>query len=298
MQQKPKIIVIVGPTASGKSALAVKLAKKFDGEIISADSRQVYRGMDIGTGKVTKREMRGVPHHLLSIASPKNVYTVAHYTRDAEHALEEILKRGKLPIICGGTGFYIRALVDKLKLPNVPPDNVLRKRLEKKSTDELFELLKRLDPAFALRIDRHNPRRLVRAIEIARALGHVPPLEAKTPYDPLFIGIILPTEKLAKRIHRRLLSRMKAGMLNEVRGLHRHGVSWKHMEEFGLEYRFCARYLTKKISKEEFLLQLENAIKQYAKRQMTWWKRDKRIHWITPTQKTEALRFIKTLLYS
>ncbi|OGZ07764.1 MAG: tRNA (adenosine(37)-N6)-dimethylallyltransferase MiaA [Candidatus Lloydbacteria bacterium RIFCSPHIGHO2_02_FULL_50_13] len=298
MKQKPKILVIVGPTASGKSALAVKLAKKYNGEIISADSRQVYRGMDIGTGKIGRREMRGVPHHLLDVASPKRRYTVSNYVRDAERVIGGIFQRGKLPVICGGTGFYIRALVDKLKLPDVPPNKALRKRLEKKDVDELFKQLKRLDPVFALRIDRYNPRRLVRAIEIARALGHVPPLEAKTHYDPLFIGITFSTEMLAKRIHRRLHARIKAGMLNEVKGLRRRGVSWKQLEEFGLEYRFCSRHLEGKISKAEMLSHLEVAIRQYAKRQMTWFKKDKRIHWVTPAQKTKASRLIKTLLYS
>ena len=139
---KPKILVILGPTASGKTALSVELAKKFNGEIISADSRQVYKGMDVGTGKVTKREMKGIPHHLLDVADPRKRFTVADFKRQAEKAINEILSRGKLPIICGGTGYYIQAVVDGITPPEVPPDKKLRSELEKKSADELFKILK------------------------------------------------------------------------------------------------------------------------------------------------------------
>ena len=290
MASKPKILGIVGPTASGKSNLAVILAKKYGGEVISADSRQVYRGMNVGTGKITKKEMRSVPHHLLDVALPKKIYTVSDYVQDAERAFRGILRRGNLPIICGGTGFYISALVDKLQLPDVPPNSSLRKRLTKKSTGELFKQLKRLDPRFASRIDRNNPHRLIRAIEIARALGSVPPLRVKTPYDPLFIGINISKEKLAKRIRKRLLARMKKGMPNEVSGLLRGGMSLRRMEELGLEYRFCSRYVKGKITKDQLLAQCETAIKQYAKRQMTWFKKDKRIHWVgQDVKKTKRL---------
>lgn len=295
MEKRPKIVVIVGPTASGKSALAVKLARKFGGEIISADSRQVYRGMDIGTGKITQKEMRGVPHHLLSVVSPKKVFTVGDYVPMAERALRDILRRGKLPVICGGAGFYILALVDKLQLPNVPPNPALRKRLKKKTASKLFALLKRLDPAFALRIDRNNPHRLIRAVEIARALGHVPPLTAVSPYDPLFIGITLPKILLAKRIHKRLLARIRAGMLDEVRSLVKQGVSVKRMHSLGLEYRYCADHIKGTLTKEEFLLRLESAIRQYAKRQMTWFKKEKRIRWVG-NDLTKTERLVKNFL--
>lgn len=280
MEQKPKILVIVGPTASGKSTLAVKLAKRFDGEVISADSRQVYRGMDIGTGKITQKEMCGIPHHLLSVASPKNTYTASDYVRDAKRAMRSVLRRHKLPIICGGTGFYVSALVDGLTLPDAPPDPTLRKRLEGKSVDELFERLRRLDPVTASRIDRRNPRRLIRAIEIARTLGKVPSLVRNTHYNPLFIGVTLPKEELNLCIHQRLIARMNQGMLDEVRKLIKSGVSVLRMEELGLEYRFCARHLNGLLTKEELLTQLEYAIKQYAKRQHTWFRKEKRIHWV------------------
>lgn len=295
MTSKPKIVVIVGPTASGKSDLAVTLAKKWCGEIISADSRQVYRGMDIGTGKITPLEMKGVPHHLLDVASPKHVYTVADYKRDAGRALKEILGRKKLPVICGGTGFYISALVDDLVLPDVPPNLKLRKRLAKKTVPELFILLKKLDPKRATTIDEKNPRRLVRAIEIARALGRVPVTKKRSPYDTLFIGISVPKGTLLMRIHKRLLAHIKQGMLDEVRKLHQGGVSWKHMEDLGLEYRYCSRYLRGRIDKKTLLLELETTIKKYAKRQMTWFKRNERIHWVRRGDKTTNLLVTKFL---
>ena len=295
MQRKPKILVIVGPTASGKSDLAVFLAKQFNGEVISADSRQVYRGMDIGTGKVTKREMAGGPHHLLDVASPKQVYTVADYKHDGAKAITAILKRGKMPIICGGTGFYIAALVDDLMLPDVPPDQKLRARLEKKTAAELFVMLRQLDPSRAKNIDAQNPRRLIRAIEIARALGKVPALKRKSPYDPLIIGITVQQDQLRERIHLRLEKRMKTGMVAEAKRLHEGGFSLRRMEALGLEYKYLALYLQKKLTKKVMLDELEKAIKDYAKRQMTWFNKDERVHWI-PREEKIAIRLVKQFL--
>ena len=275
---KPKVLVIVGPTASGKSALAVKLAKRFKGEIISADSRQVYRGMNIGTGKITKKEMGGVPHHLLNVASPKNTFTVAKYKKLAEQAIKKILKRDKLPIIVGGTGFYIQSIVDNVFLPEVPPNKKLRENLEKKSTAELFKILKKYDPKRAKTIDANNPRRLVRAIEIAKSLGQVPSLNKKDSlYEFLQIGIRVDLKKLEGKIEKRLLARIKRGMVAEVKKLKNSGLSWQKLDSFGLEYRYIARYLQGQLSKPEMIQQLKTAILKYAKRQMTWFKKDKRI---------------------
>jgi len=273
VKDKPKVIVIVGPTASGKTSLSIKLAKKMNGEIISADSRQVYRGLNLGTGKVTKKEMSGIKHYLLDVADPKKVFTVTDFVRLGEKAITDIHARGKMPIICGGTGFYIQALVDGLIIPEVPPNPNLRKILEKKKLVDLLEILKKLDPKRYKNIDKKNPRRIIRAIEIAKALGKVPTLKTTSRYDPEFIKISLPKEVLEKRIHERLLARLKAGMVNEVKNLHAKGLSWKRMENLGLEYRFIARYLQNKITKEEMVEQLETAIRQYAKRQITWFKR-------------------------
>jgi len=281
-----KAFVIVGPTASGKSALAIQLAKKVRGEVISADSRQVYRGMDIGTGKVTKKEMAGIPHHLLSVADPKKQYSVERYQRDARKALFDILARNKTPIICGGTGYYIDALVEGAVLPSVPPNSALRKKLEQMSAEKLFALLKKRDPSRAQTIDAKNPRRLIRALEIIEALGKVP-TQKSVPLPNIhfeWIGIDLPDEELKQKIHLRLHSRMRCGMLKEVERLHTPsvggGLSWKRMEDFGLEYRWLARYLQNKITREEMLTKLELDIWHYAKRQRTWFKRNKKIKWV------------------
>jgi tRNA dimethylallyltransferase len=238
---QPKVLVIVGPTASGKSALAVKLAKELNGEVISADSRQVYKGLDIGTGKITNKEMQGIPHHLLDVASPRRRFTLAQYQKLAEKKLIEIIARGKLPIVCGGTGFYIKALVDNIALPAVKPNLTLRKELLKLSTAELAAKLQQLDPERAKNIDTHNPRRLMRAIEIAAALGQVPPATSRpAKYEFIQYGITLEPEKLRQNIHERLLARMKQGLVKEVENLRTGGLSWQRLDDLGLEYRFAA----------------------------------------------------------
>lgn len=307
LEIKNKIIVIVGPTASGKSDLAVKIAKKLNGEIISADSRQVYKGLDIGAGKVprdkttnhklqiTNYSYRDIPHHLLDIASPKRIFTVAQYQKLARKKINKIWGRSKLPILCGGTGFYINAVVDGLSIPEVKPNHKLRRELEKKTTEELFQILKNRDPRRANSIDRQNPRRLIRAIEIAKKLGRVPKIK-KTPLkcSVLFLGIEKNRAELKNLISKRLKRRIKAGMLKEIKNLHKNGVSWKRMEELGLEYRYGARYTQGKILYQEFIDALTKEICRYAKRQMTWFRKDKRIHWIAKTN--EAITAAKTFL--
>lgn len=278
---KPKILVILGPTATGKSDLAVKLAKKLNGEVISADSRQVYKGMDLGSGKITKKEMRGLPHHLLDVANPKRVFSVAQFKKLAEKKIAEILKRKRLPIICGGTGFYIDTLVNDLNYPKVKPNKKLRAQLEKKTAPELFKILKKLDPTRAKNIDGHNKVRLIRAIEIAKSLGGVPKIKSGQPYDATYIGLDLPDLALQERIRARLKRRLGAGMVAEVAGLYKSGVSYRRLESLGLEYKNCALFLQKRISKNEMI---ENILKesfQYAKRQRTWFKRNKNIKWLT-----------------
>ncbi|MDP3975250.1 MAG: tRNA (adenosine(37)-N6)-dimethylallyltransferase MiaA [Candidatus Jorgensenbacteria bacterium] len=289
--QKP-LLVIVGTNASGKSALAVKLAQKFNGEIVSADSRQVYRGLNIGTGKLTKQEMRGIPHHLLDVASLRRTYTVKQYQRDARRAIHAIWQRGKLPILCGGTGLYIRAVVDGVVFPEVPPNPKLRTRLARKTTAELFALLKKKDPRRAKAIDRHNPHRLIRALEIIASLGKVPVLRPHRVAAHVFmLGVTLPKEKLAKRIAARLNARLRRGMVAEVKRLRSGGASWKRLNNLGLEYRWIARYLQGTVSKEVMERGLQRDIVRYARRQMTWFKRDARIHWLHDPQK--AFSFVK-----
>ncbi|MEK7551913.1 MAG: tRNA (adenosine(37)-N6)-dimethylallyltransferase MiaA [Patescibacteria group bacterium] len=291
---KPKIIVILGPTATGKSSLAVQIAKKFNGEIISADSRQVYKGLDIGSGKITEKEMMGVPHHLLDIANPKRKFSVTDFKEKAEKAIEDILKRGQLPIICGGTGFYIQALVDNLVLPEVSPNISLRKKLDKKTPAELFEILKKLDPKRADSIERQNPRRLIRAIEIAKEIGSVPVLKKDSlKYSPLFIGLDLPDEILKQKIGTRLMERIKIGMIEEARTLHEQGLSFKRMIELGLEYKFLAKYLKGEITEKEMVSSLQIEIWHFVKRQRTWFKRDKRINWFEPSELKKIEKLVK-----
>ena len=293
-----KVIAIVGPTASGKSDFAVWLAKKINGEVISCDSRQVYRGLDIGSGKITKRQMRGVPHHLLSIASPKRTFTAQDYKNHAEDALKKIYKNGKIPIICGGTGFYLDTLLETVQLPNVPPNKLLRKKLEKKTVKELFSKLEHLDPRRAKSIDKNNKPRLIRALEIIDYLGFIPKSKkTKSPYDALYIGINIEKDILRKKIHNRLSARIKKGMFDEVERLHKKGLSWNRMEKLGLEYRYLARYFQNKLSYEETLEQLENAIWQYSKRQLTWFAKNKKITWLKPkNNSTKIDKLLKKFL--
>ncbi|MDO8435933.1 MAG: tRNA (adenosine(37)-N6)-dimethylallyltransferase MiaA [bacterium] len=286
-----KLITILGPTSSGKSDLAVKLARKFQGEIISADSRQVYKGMDIGTGKITKKEMQGIPHYLLDVASPKRRFSVARYRKIALKAIDKILKNRRLPIICGGTGFYIQAVIDGIIIPEVKPDWKLREALEIESAEKLYQKLKKLDPNRAGIIDKKNKRRLIRALEIVlKTKKPVPVFKTNPlPYPILIIGIKKSNEKLKKLIKKRLLKRLGQGMVQEIKRLHREGISWKRLDEFGLEYRWIARFLQKKINEQEMVERLQKESEHYAKRQMTWFKRDNRVHWIKNYKEAEKL---------
>lgn len=284
----PKILVIVGPTSSGKTSLSIKLAKKFNGGVISADSRQVYKGMDLGTGKITKKEMQSIKHYLLDVASPKSQFSAAKFVKMGEKAIKEIIKRGKLPIICGGTGFWVDALLYGLP-ESVAPDWQLRKKLEKLSAEKLYIRLKKVWPERSKTIDPHNKHRLIRSLEMALK-GHKPkPIKKLSKYDALKIGVLRNKKELRQRIHDRLLIRIKQGMIKEVANLHKNGVSWKCLDYFGLEYRFISRYLRGLISKGEMLTLLETAINQYAKRQNTWFKRDKEIIWLNSAEKANKI---------
>ncbi len=288
---KPGVIVIVGQTSSGKSDLGVRLAKKFNGEIISADSRQIYRGMDIGSGKIAKKEMRGIPHYLLNVASPKTKFTVVQYRKKAYGAIKIILKRHKIPFVVGGTGFYVKALTEGINLPGVKPDWKLRKKLGEKSIKELFSKVKKFDPARAKTIESKNKRRLIRALEIILTTGKPVPSPGQNPppYEILMLGIKKSKRELERAIKKRLLKRLRRGMLMEVKKLHTEGVSWKRLEKFGLEYRYCALYWQKKLDYKEIVQKLQKEIENYAKRQMAWWKKDERIHWIKTSEEAEKL---------
>ena len=290
------MLVIVGPTSSGKSALAVELAKKFDGEVISADSRQVYRGLNIGTGKITKREMRGVPHHLLDVVSPKRKFSADDYVRRARTVIEDISKRGKIPIVAGGTGFYIDALAGRIVLPNVPPNTRLRAQLEKKSAKQLFALLKKRDPRRAKTVEPKHKRRIIRALEVAfyqgRSSVHIPRTVLDA-YDAFWVGIAPSMATLEKKISTRLLARMRQGMVAEAKRLHAGGLSYRRMEELGLEYRALARLLQGNLTHEQMTQELNRAIRKYAIRQIRYWKRNKDIRWFKTPRTTSVSKEVR-----
>jgi len=296
-----KLIVILGQTASGKTDLSIKLAKKFNGEIVSADSRQVYRGLNIGSGKITKKEMTGIPHHLLDVANPKNRFSVSQYQKMATRAIEKIQQKNKIPFLVGGTGFYIQSVVDGILIPEVKANWNLRKKLEKKSTSELFLMLKKLDSVRAQNIDAQNPVRLIRAIEIiTQTKRPIPTLKNNSQFEALQLGIKKSPIELKKLIHKRLQKRIK-GIITEVKKLHlptgrqaKAGLSFKRLEELGLEYRFVAQYVQQKITYQEMIEKLQQEIQHFAKRQMTWFKRDPKIHWVK--NQKEAEKIIKNFL--
>lgn len=298
---KNKILVILGTTASGKTGLAVKLAKKYNGEIVSADSRQVYKGMDIGTGKDLKEYKIGnkkISYHLIDIINPKTEFNLAKYQKLAYKAIDDILSRDKLPIIAGGTGLYIQAIVDGYKLSSAKPNKKLREKLEKMTIDKLFLKLKKLDPKKVKNLnesDRKNKRRLIRYIEIA-SLPREKKVQKKTnDFDVLLISLTHKMEVLQKRIYKRLIERLeKENMIGEIKKLREKGVSWKRLENFGLEYRFISEYLRGRLTYDEMVEKLYIAIRQFAKRQMTWFKRDKRIKWVK--NKSEVEKYIKRFL--
>ena len=284
----PKILVVLGPTASGKSDLAVKLALQRNGEVISADSRQVYKGLDIGSGKITKEEMKGVPHHLLNICSPHKVFTASDYARLTRKAINDILSCGKLPIVCGGTGFYINAALYKNSFAPIKPNLAIRQKLNILTTDKLAQKLAKLDPKRFVNIDKYNRPRLIRALEIVLSTGKpVPKLKKIALYDAEKIGILWPLEELDKRIELRLdqrLSLITGGMINEIANLKLpkkgKGLGSQRLYDLGLEYRYISLFLDGKFDYQTMRANLLTATKQYARRQITWFKRDKEIQWI------------------
>lgn len=303
-KQAPKIIVIMGPTASGKSGIALELAKKFKGEIISADSRQIYAGMNLGTGKIPRDKSsqspeyseeylsEGITHHLIDVAEPMKDFNISHFKKLAGEAIEKILAKDKLPIICGGTAFWIDAIVKNTNIPEVAPNAELRAILEKQSLEKLFLQLRKLDPERAATIDSKNKVRLVRAIEICRAIGKVPSQSSvinsqSSKYTFLEIGIQIQREELNEKIKKRLDERFDEGMIKEVESLHKNGVTYEWMERIGLEYRWISRFLAGQICEKEMREKLYFDIIHYAKRQMTWLKKNKNIIWLKDYQEIE-----------
>ena len=284
-----KLIVILGPTGSGKSEMAVKIAQKIKGEIISADSRQIYKGMDIGTGKITTKEMKGIPHHLLDIALPNKIFNVVQYRKLALKAMNKIFKKGKIPILCGGTGFYIQAVIDGIIIPEVKPDWKLREKLEKKSTEQLYNRLKKLDSQRAEIIDKKNKRRLIRALEIIiKTKSPIPVIDKKPlPYPVLILGIKLEKKELENKIKKRVKKMFKIGLEKEIKNLVQKYGWLPSLETIG--YQEWSEYFEGKIDRNKLKELIILHTQQFTKRQTTWFKRDKRIHWIENYQKAKKL---------
>ncbi len=290
---KPKVIAIVGPTASGKSSLGLLLAQKFGGEIVSADSRQIYKGMEVISRAPSKKELKTTSHHLVTFLNPSKKFSAGEYQKKGQKVLEGILKKDKLPIVVGGTGFYADSLLRGLTLPEVAPNKKLRTELAKKTPAQLLALLQKIDPKSAERVDPKNIVRLVRAIEVAKAVGPIPTLSYDSIYDTLWLGI-MPSEKAhAKAIKAGVESRLKAGMIAEAKKL-RATLSKKRFLELGFEFNLLAKYLDKEITKKELVDFLVRGEQKYATRQMRWFKRNSDIRWIQ--NKAEALRLAKAFI--
>lgn len=297
----PKLVVVLGPTASGKSGLGIALAQRFDGEIVSADSRQVYRRLDIGTAKVTSEEQMLVPHHLLDVADPRQVYTVAQFQRDAKAAINDILEREHQPFLVGGSPHYIQAVVDNLDIPRIEPQPELRAQLEKHPLSELLEQLEELDPQSAATIDRNNPRRVIRALEVNLISGKPFSQQRKLAeplYRSLLLGIEWPREMLYGRIDARVNERMPQGMVYEVQRLLDEGVSHQRLEALGLEYRYISRLLRGTFkSEDEMVERLKYAIHDFTRRQLTWFRKDKRIIWVEGDDGGRAEEIVRAFLF-
>lgn len=273
----PKVVAVVGTNASGKSALGVRLARAFDGEIISADSR-VFRGLDLGSGKITQEEMQGVAHHLIDVREPNEFFSMADFQRMSYAAIGDILARGRLPMIVGGTGLYVDSVLDGYLLSDKEPDLLYRAELEKLSTPELYAMLVELVPD--TQAEKNNRNRVMRVLErLHDGDTAVPGKQAR--YRSLRLGVSWPRDVLAKRIDERMDMRLAQGMIEEVQGLMDAGATKEFLLGLGLEYRFITQYLTGEIpDKDEMIARLTLAIRQFAKRQMTWFRRNKDIVWL------------------
>ncbi len=298
------LIVILGPTSVGKTALSLSLAKKFKGEIVSVDSRQVYRGLDIGTGKATKRERRSIPHHLIDWKNPGKTITLSEYKKGADAAIHDIYKRGKIPFFVGGSALYIQAVVENYLIPSVPPQPKLRKKLEAMTTHTLVKLLQKHDVLTAAKIDIANRRRIIRALEVTLISGKpFSSLQQKGEplYNSLMVGLTLDRDDLYKKIDERLDARMKRGLVSEVRQLLGSGISISWLSSLGLEYRYISAFLKDPQSKnknirKEYVSKLKYAIHDFARRQLVWFRKNRAIQWIKPTDIKLASRLVRDFL--
>ena len=294
--EKPGIVVVAGPTASGKSAVAVELCRRIGGEVVSADSMQVYRGMDVGTAKATREEMGGVPHHMLDVADPDVSFSAAMYGEMAERDVEDILSRGLVPVVCGGTGLYIDALTRPMGFAR-PGDEVIRKRLTEEAEapggkERLHERLMRIDPETAGRLSPNDIRRVVRGLEIYELTGKSQTelnrldAEKEEKYNTFMFALEWPREVLYRRIDLRVDEMIRRGLVEEVRRLLDKGLSAGSTAMQALGYKEIAQYLSGEISLEEAADRVKMGSRHYAKRQISWFKRDKRTVWIPAEGKT------------
>tara|TARA_B100000745_G_scaffold294560_1_gene237697 strand:+ start:2288 stop:3187 length:900 start_codon:yes stop_codon:yes gene_type:complete len=293
---KPKVLVIAGATASGKTSLSIQLAKTFSGEIISADSRQIYKTLDIGTGKVTPEEMGGVPHHMIDIINPEETYTAAEFKTAGAQVITEITARGNMPIIAGGTFFYVDTLLGRITSPEVEPNPKLRATLEQHTTEELYNELRKCDPRRAEAMDPHNKRRLIRALEIVSTLGSVPAIPTDEPYEVLTIGIQREKEELRDRFSARAKQWLEVGFMAEICTLLNSGLSQKRLQEIGFEYTLGVALYNNEITQEEFLQKFIEKNWQYAKKQIMWLKKDKTIQWFKPDGITDVTKTVSKFL--
>lgn len=284
MRGMKKVVAIVGPTATGKTNLGVSLAKTFDGSVISADSRQIYKGLDIGSNKISSEEMQGIHHYGIDCAGPHEPWSVARFQDYGNETLETIFLDHKLPIIVGGSGMYVDSLLFDSSYPPVPPNVELRKNLEEKTVGELFDMLESTDPERAATIDRDNKVRLVRALEIVEALGYVPETSKEEKFDTFWIGLDMEDGDLQKRISQRLDERIAKGLFNEVSQLLRDGVSGEWLRSLGIEYRYGVQCVCDGISKEEACRAILNDSWKLVRKQRTWWRRNGKIRWYSPDQ--------------
>ena len=295
-KQKNKAVVIVGPTSSGKTSLAVSLALEYQGEIISADSRQVYKGMDIGTGKdlaeykiETRNGIREIPHHLIDVCEPRDSFNLSQYLRLANEALDKVASSKKLPLIVGGTGLYVQALVDNYQISKVKENTSLRDRLEKENLSKVQDIFQQKYFNFFSKLnnsDKNNKRRLIRYLEILKDNGSLDRKTKHPNFEFLVLAIDVDREELRKRIKKRIVDRLdKEDMIGEVNSLHESGLSWNRLESFGLEYRYISQYLQSKISHNDMVENLHTATCRFAKRQRAWFRRwqkqGREIHFIT-----------------
>lgn len=288
------LIVVLGPTASGKTALSLKIAQLINGEIISTDSRQIYRQMDIGTDSLSPQEQEGIPHHLLGIAEPDHTLTLAEYHDLAQEKIAEIREREDIPMLVGGTGLYISSIIDAYEMPRIPPDSGLRQELEEKvkqhGKESIHEDLKKLDPEAAARIHANNTRYVIRAIEVAKASKKGKPAgKTAVAFDVFMVGISWPREKLYERVELRVNKQIERGLVQEVKELLAKGYDENLPSMSSLGVKEIIPYLKGEMSLKECIDILKRNTRRYAKRQMTWFRRYDNIHWLTPGELTNFL---------